>query len=37
VKGSFFAGRDPNLQMHEIESRGQFSDRMFDLQARVHF
>ena len=31
------ARRDPDLQMHQIESGGQLGDRMFHLQPRIHF
>ena len=36
-KGKLLAARDPDLQVHEIESGGQLGDRVFHLQARVHF
>src|SRR5581483_4899667 len=35
--GKAFAGRDANLQIHQVEARHQFGDRMFDLQACIHF
>ena len=33
----FFAGRDTNLRLNEIDVRNQFGHGMFDLNARVHF
>ena len=36
-EGQLLAGRDADLQVHEIESGGQLGDRMLHLQARVHF
>ena len=36
-EGQLLARRDADLQVHQIESGGQLGDRMFHLQARVHF
>ncbi len=37
VSGRSLASGDAQLPFDEIETRDHFSDRVFDLQARVHF
>ena len=36
-KGKRLSRGDADLQLHQIESRDHFRDRMFHLQARIHF
>jgi hypothetical protein len=35
-EGQLFAGRDPELQLDEVEPRDRLGDRMLDLQPGVH-
>ena len=37
VKGKLAAGRDIDLQPHQIEAGDQFGDRMLHLEAGIHF